>query len=40
MLERWDVLFDEDLDVLLASLDPISDQLLDLRVGSSAEEDR
>ncbi|MEM7305237.1 MAG: hypothetical protein AAF682_01140 [Planctomycetota bacterium] len=31
VLERWDLLFDEDVDVLLASLDPLADELLDLR---------
>ena len=38
VLERWDLLFHEDLDVLLASLDPVSDELMNLR--AAEEEDR
>jgi hypothetical protein len=30
VLEEWDLLLDEDIDVLLASLDPVEEELLNL----------
>jgi hypothetical protein len=38
VLERWDLLFDADVDVLMASLDPVADELLELRYDEQDEE--
>ena len=39
MLERWDLLTDEDLAVLLASMDAVDEELLDLAYSDEEEED-
>ena len=39
VLERWDLLTDEDLAVLLASMDAVDEELLDLAYSDEEEED-